>query len=184
MKDIEHTSATPPSADPGAEPLAAALRRLGDALDERAPPPALRIAVLARLAPVHGAPQVLLAAGEANARWAPWATAALCAALLVFATALLLRPAAVVGEPRLAADAATGSPFIPVAAAERWPTAATAMPSAPAWVVQAELPRQRLAEFGLPFDPTRAAEAVRAELLMRANGEVLAVRVIAPVSLR
>jgi hypothetical protein len=35
-----------------------------------------------------------------------------------------------------------------------------------------------LAALGLPFDPARAAEPVRAELLMHASGDVLALRVI------
>ena len=48
----------------------------------------------------------------------------------------------------------------------------------PAWLVSTEMPRDRLAALGLPFDPARAAEPVRAELLMHASGEVIALRVI------
>jgi hypothetical protein len=117
----------------------------------------------------------------------------LCGVLLVASTALLLRAPDGSGAPadpggRVAAQFMSGSlpgaasGFVPVAAAERWPT--HARPSAPAWLVQAELPRERLAEYGLPFDPTRAGQAVRAELLMRANGEVLAVRLIEPPPFR
>lgn len=70
-----------------------------------------------------------------------------------------------------------GSGFVPVASPERfaelWQGGAQA---APAWVVRTELPRERLAALGLPYDPARAGEPVRAELLMHPAGDVLAVR--------
>lgn len=47
-----------------------------------------------------------------------------------------------------------------------------------AWVVRTELPAERLALLGLPYDPGRAARPVRAELLLHASGDVLAVRVL------
>jgi hypothetical protein len=47
-----------------------------------------------------------------------------------------------------------------------------------AWVVTTEMPSERLALLGLPYDPSDAGQRVRAELLMRPNGEVLAVRLI------
>lgn len=50
--------------------------------------------------------------------------------------------------------------------------------AAQAWVLTAELPYQRLASFGLPYDPGRAGELLRAELLVAGNGEVLAVRLL------
>jgi hypothetical protein len=64
--------------------------------------------------------------------------------------------------------------FVPVAGPEAWSS-----PVSAAWLVRAELPRERLAEFGLPFDPARAGEPVHAQLLLRDSGEVLAVRVLA-----
>lgn len=70
-----------------------------------------------------------------------------------------------------------GSGFVPVASPERfaelWQGGAQA---APAWVVRTELPRERLAALGLPYDPARAGEPVHAELLMHPSGDVLAVR--------
>jgi hypothetical protein len=69
------------------------------------------------------------------------------------------------------------SGFVPVASPERfaqlWQGGAEA---APAWVVRTELPRERLAALGLPYDPARAGELVHAELLMHPSGDVLAVR--------
>jgi hypothetical protein len=43
-------------------------------------------------------------------------------------------------------------------------------------VQPAELPRERLALLGLPFDAARADETVRAELMLHPSGQVLAVR--------
>ncbi|MBL8324747.1 MAG: hypothetical protein JNJ89_07275 [Rubrivivax sp.] len=48
--------------------------------------------------------------------------------------------------------------------------------AAAAWVLTAEMPQQHLASLGLPYDPGRAAEPLRAELLVSGSGEVLAVR--------
>lgn len=45
-----------------------------------------------------------------------------------------------------------------------------------AWLVQTEIPQANLAFLGAPFDPTRAAEPVRTEMLVNARGDVLAVR--------
>lgn len=166
---------------PAAETLGDALHRLRADLDGRAPPAAVRGAVLARLQPAH-ALALAQGGGGRSAAWAPWATAALCGALLVLGTVLALRtPSHAVHAAGVMADLA-GAGFVPVAAAERWPTSTA--PAAPAWLVRAELPNERLAEFGLPFDPTRAGETVRTELLMRASGEVLAVRVLADASPR
>lgn len=91
-------------------------------------------------------------------------------------------PSAAVGTgPASAAPqealALSSSGFVPVVSAERfaqlWPRGADA---APAWVVSTEIPREQLAALGLPFDPGRAGEPVRAELLMHPSGDVLAVR--------
>jgi hypothetical protein len=66
--------------------------------------------------------------------------------------------------------------FVPVAGAERW--IEPGRQAAPGWIVRAELPAEHLAGLGLPFDPAQAAERVPAELLLHANGELLAVRVL------
>lgn len=174
----------PPSArDPLREPLSEALRRAADDLARHQPPAAVHAAVRARLAPrgqTAGQLAVVGAAGRRSASWAPWTTAVLCGALLIASTALLLQPGAgAAGRPVAAAGWAADTAllgFLPTASAGHWLREAGA---APAWVISAELPREQLAEFGLPFDPTRAADTVRAELLLRGNGEVMAVRVLA-----
>jgi hypothetical protein len=187
-------AATPPR-DRATEPLADALRRAAADLAGHAPPPAVRTAVLARLAPRAQATGELAtgglstgglstAGGAALHRpgWAPWTTAALVGVLLMVSTALLLRPpaggnGAPLADTGWAADAALLG-FLPAASAERWFGQAGGARAAPAWVVSAELPREQLVEFGLPFDPSRAADTVRAELLLRGNGEVMAVRLL------
>lgn len=45
-----------------------------------------------------------------------------------------------------------------------------------AWVMPGEVSGNQLAELGLPFDPARAAEPQRAELLVASSGDVLGVR--------
>ena len=45
-----------------------------------------------------------------------------------------------------------------------------------ATVISARLPRMTLAEMGLPVNPARAADTIDAELLVRGDGAVLAVR--------
>lgn len=67
--------------------------------------------------------------------------------------------------------------FVPVVSGDRWVRLAGEGP-APAWLVQADVPREHLAAWGLPYDPARAAEPVRAELLLNPAGEVLALRVV------
>lgn len=162
------------------ESLSDALARLGRELAAHEPPLAVHGSVRARLAPTTAVPTLAprASAGALSLHnWAPWATAALCGALLLVSAVLLRGPAATGGAQTQWVGSATG--FVPVASAERWPTHGAPGRSAPAWLVRAELPRERLAELGLPFDPSRAADTVKAELLMQANGEVLAVRVLA-----
>ncbi|HET9978145.1 MAG TPA: hypothetical protein VFQ20_11950 [Burkholderiaceae bacterium] len=149
------------------ETLAAALRRAAADLDREAPPAAAWDALRARLRPV--APVLapaLRPVGRVPAPRRAWPVALGLAGLLAASLLLMLRP------PALPAPGAEPG-FVAVAARESWPA-----PGA-AWLVRAELPRERLAEFGLPFDPTRAGERVPTQLLLRPDGAVLAVRVMA-----
>lgn len=65
--------------------------------------------------------------------------------------------------------------FVGLVASERWKEAAQ---RGSAWLVPTELPQSRLAALGLPYDPARAGDTVRAQLLVHSSGDVLAVRVI------
>jgi negative regulator of sigma E activity len=44
------------------------------------------------------------------------------------------------------------------------------------WMVPMELPKAQLVSYGLPFDPTDAAQRVRAQVLVNAQGQAVAVR--------
>jgi hypothetical protein len=164
-----------------AEPrtLAGALATARAALNEHEPPPALRAAVLAVWpAPAPAVPPAVPRAAAdrvppRRARWAAlsaWSGALACGVVLASSAWLMLHPR----PPLPGAAGGTGidSAFVPIAPPERWP----AGDAAPAWIVNAELPAERLAALGLPFDPTRAGEPVRAELLLHPSGEVLALR--------
>lgn len=112
-------------------------------------------------------------AGRRN-RWR-WALAgpALCASVLVACVWLL--GSAPPGES--GATVARGSDFIVLVSADRW-AAYEKAGAGRAWLVPTEVPRERLALLGLPYDPAAAAEPVHAELLVHASGDVLAMRVL------
>lgn len=162
--------------------LAEALRRAGTQLDQELPPPGLAAAVRSALhqqpeSQAQGRAQDRKSIG-AGTRWPmqprtwPWpgaATGAVFASVLAVSVLLMLQGPA---TPPPAPEQRMGG-FVPVVPLERWPAE-----DAPAWLVRTELQRDRMAALGLPFDPTRAAESVRAELLVRASGEVLAVRFV------
>lgn len=150
------------------EPLREALRRAGDTLAHAGPPTAVPDAVWRAFADARRRSPWRLA----------WAGGGLAGATLVMAMALLVsapRDRGVDDAPRVAA-----TPFLPVASSsERWPQLLRdAREHGPAWVVPTELPRESLAAMGLPYDPARAGEPVRAELLVHPSGDVLAVRFV------
>ena len=182
---------TAPEAPPPPPPaLADAFARLRADLAQQAPPRWLwtRIAAdaaqprsvwLARPALAQGPAS---AAGGLGVAWRAWlgVGAAVVAALwLVWAAGpgRIARPAksTPLAPPVVSTMHASG--FVPVASPERfaelWQGNAQ---TAQAWVVPTELPRERLAALGLPYDPARAGEMVRAELLLHPSGDVLAVR--------
>ena len=140
--------------------LAGALRNAAADLERLQPPPGLQARVLAAARP---------AAGRQAPRsgWWAWSGAAACAVVLLGSVLLLLRPQARDGGPTLARS----SGFVPLSPPQGWS-------DGPAWLVAAEIPSERLAALGLPYDPANAGERVRAELLMDASGEVLAVRLL------
>jgi len=114
-----------------------------------------------------------------DARWPrrlAWASGALGAtAALLLTLLMLLDPP---GTSRAAPVAATGSGFIPLVPDGEFRAALAAGRSAAVWLQPAELPRERLALLGLPFDAGRADEFVRAELMLNPSGQVLAVRLL------
>lgn len=164
-------------------PLAEALREGADELARLQVPPEREGAVLAamRAAQRRRAPTALAAPTfwQRLTGWMrplAWSGAATCGALLLGATVLLLQEPPLSDEP-----VALGSGFMPLVSSERWSSflrengdATTSQ----AWVVPTEMPRERLALLGLPYDPAQAGGSVRAELLMHPSGDVLAVRFV------
>jgi hypothetical protein len=142
--------------------LAAALRAAATELRALQPPPALQARIQAALAARHAAGPVRRAA------WA-WSGGAAFATVLLGSALMLWRPA----PPPMVDDGLRFGAFVRIAPDERWPRGETA-----AWLVRTELPSERLAALGLPYDPARAGESVRADLLMHPSGEVLAVRFV------
>ena len=106
---------------------------------------------------------------------AAWSGAALCGLAFGLSLWLLTLPPG----PRPDGPEPSASGFVPLVGPERWRQLA-AEGATTAWLVPTEMPRERLAALGLPFDPARAAEPVRAELLMHASGDVIALRLIGP----
>ncbi len=168
---------------PATRQLSALLKQAADTLQALTPPP-LPAAAGRALAKAARQP-----APRPVARWPAWATTRLLRSPLPWAgvgslAALLLvvafdwwRPAA----PALAAAPtwvqSDDNHFVPVVGPERWQRLQEQGASR-AWVVPTEVPPQQLASWGLPFDPGRASVSVRAELLMQASGEVLAMRLL------
>lgn len=163
------------------------LAQARDELNQRQPDGAADAAVLARLQRLQ---QVLpgstlaLQGGDGRqlqraARGGLW----LVGALLLLAFALLF-----IEPPRLHAPVTTipaalhaDSGFVPVVSAAEWQRAMAGLQrdgQAAVWLMPTELPRERLALLGLPFDAARADELLRAELMLHPSGQLLAVRVL------
>lgn len=144
-----------------AERLALAAR----ALRRQAPPetllPAIERALTRRLPSVP-------ARGHATHWWGWGGLSTLCAVLAVW---LVVSP---LPDPS-PAQPLTG--FVPVAGADSWRQAAQS-DAGRVWLVSTEMPHAQLAAMGLPYDPARAGERVRAQLLMQGSGDVLAVRIV------
>ena len=166
--------------------LAQALQRAALDLNAAEPPPHLLAAVQARWAPQPAAKPPAVKPRRQPWAWPGAAVAAVSALALVLVGSVLLMlqtpPADQPGlhQQQLAqapqvpqGPGADGSRFVNLVPPERWPREASA-----AWLVRTEIPSHRLAVLGLPFDPASAGQPVRAEMLMRASGEVLAVRFV------
>ncbi|HEY8880095.1 MAG TPA: hypothetical protein VIN03_21165 [Roseateles sp.] len=137
-------------------------------------------AVLAHLSHLQRVRRMHAAADEHEPRWLrrlAWGSGALgAAAALLLSVVLLLDPPGSTGSAQAATMA--GSGFIPVVPEREFRAALSAERSAAVWLQPTELPRERLALLGLPFDAARADETVRAELMLNPSGQVLAVRIL------
>lgn len=159
------------------QPLRQVLRGLGDELRRTEPPAALgeRIFSALQAAPARTV-AVLSPTPALQARAAPRGMGAGAMAMGVLAVVFV---GSVWWATTASSQAVRASPFVALVSEQRLrQLAREPLDQGPPWVVATELPRERLAAFGLPFDPARAGESVRAELLMHPGGEVLAVRIV------
>ncbi|MFM2397959.1 MAG: hypothetical protein RL341_116 [Pseudomonadota bacterium] len=160
--------------------LAHALHQGRQTLAQQLPPPYVQSTVLAALPP-RAARQRATLAGWIEERTLGWiisggqvrqariASLALIVGVLAGGAALLLGQAAQSGA-RAATQVATS--FMPLVGSERMSTQSLG------WVVATDVPRASLSAMGLPYDPARAGDTVRAEMLVNPSGEVLAVRFV------
>ena len=184
---IKHDTPDPHDG-PGTMSLAEALRLAADHAPAQLPPPAVAAAAqaalrqrmaleAARAAQATGTAATPSSRGTLSRLWA-WSGAAAVFASVAIASVLLLvlagAPAPSFAPQQAAFEA---SDFVPLLPPERWP-ADTASGASPAFLVRTELPGQRLAALGLPFDPAHAGDRRPAELLVHPSGEVLAVRLV------
>jgi len=116
------------------------------------------------------APQRTLRRAAPRRSWPVWAAFATAAAIAV----VMLRPLppTVVDDPLHMAAPTTDDTFVPVVPLADIENAGDAL------VVPARVSRMTLAQLGFPVNPARAADAVDAELLVRGDGSLLAVRLV------
>lgn len=173
------------------ESLSTALARTATHLAAEPLPPALWDRVSATLADTPGASasparSPAQAAREALRRRAlslrAWWGSALAAAAVAAVAALVFvnLPRAVSSLPD---EDAPMSGFLTLASGDRL-RALEGAGGSQAWIVPTELRRADLASLGLPFDPSRAGDSIRAEVLVQASGEVIAVRLLPRLSSR
>ncbi|MGL4575233.1 MAG: hypothetical protein ACRCV9_10635 [Burkholderiaceae bacterium] len=170
------------STDHRAATLADALRQGRQTLAQQLPPAYVQSTVLAALPPraaKRSRPATL--AGWIEERTLGWiisggqvrqariASLALIVGVLAGGAALLVGQAAQSGA-RAATQVATS--FMPLVGSERMGQQSLG------WVVATDVPRASLSAMGLPYDPARAGDTVRAEMLVNPSGEVLAVRFV------
>lgn len=171
-------------------PLSQALRQARQDLARQRPDSAADAALLVRLSRLQEAQlrerqqaQALLPAHAAGPRSTlqrklAWGGSWFAGALLLAAALLLSFEPPALHPPASAPFAQADSGFLPVVSQEEWRRAMAGQAQAPVWLMPAELPRERLALLGLPFDASRADERVRAELMLHASGQLLAVRFV------
>jgi len=113
-----------------------------------------------------------------------WAIYGAGAETVYLGTLLLLAAALLVFEPPALEAAAPGplagadSGFLPLVSQDEWRRVLADQRQAAVWLMPTELPRERLALLGLPYDTANTDERVRAELMLHPSGQLLAVRFV------
>ena len=156
--------------------LDAHLAALREAIAAEAPPPSTDRAVAAAIARAR---RVRRAAGRMPAwlrrvdAWFAWPIA-LAASITLLSLVIRSVPPPSPADPDVVRGSvqdlprtASFMPLVPLAELER---------AGDTLVVPARMSRMSLAQFGLPVNPARAADAIDTELLVRPDGAVLALR--------
>jgi hypothetical protein len=148
------------------------LRALSAALEGSGPPPGVDRAIAAAIAAKTHRPHRVVAGPGILERWLAWPLALVAS---IFAISVIVRqvppddllPGVAAETMREAART-----FTPMVSAEEIARAGDA------YLMPARLPRMTLAQLGFPVDPERIGDAVDTELLVRADGAVLALRFV------
>ncbi|OYT91489.1 MAG: hypothetical protein CFE43_13325 [Burkholderiales bacterium PBB3] len=174
---MTHIEVIPQTQSATTADLTVALADARTLLHDCAPPPRVQVALhkslglpLPSLSAVRASPWQQAVDWLVRQRW----SAAVVALVLVCVVAGVAELGMPPGRPpmRHAMDDLVGGGFMPVGNPAGLANGATA------WLVSTEMSRQQLITLGLPFDPARAADTVPAEVLLRPNGELLAVRLM------
>lgn len=147
------------------------LRRLADALHDAAPPARTDRAIAAAIRAAQSRPK-RAATKPVFERWLAWPIGL---AASIFAISFIVRQAPVDDVvPNVPAETLrqAAQSFMPVVSAEEIAR------SGDTYVMPVSVPRMTLAQLGFPVNPQRIGDAVDAELLVRADGTVLALRFV------
>ena len=175
---MTHIEVIPQTQSATTSDLKVALADACNLLQDCEPPPRVQVALHKAMGlPLPSLSAVRLSAWQQAVEWLVrqrWSAAAVALVLVCGVAGL-----AELGVPHHdgppahpAMDDIYGSGFMPVGNFAGLTNGATA------WLVSTEMSRQQLISLGLPFDPARAADTVPAEVLLRPNGELLAVRLM------
>ncbi len=147
------------------------LRALSAALENAGPPASVDRAIAAaaskarRPQPTPSGPGIL-------ERWLAWPVALVAS---IFAISVIVRqapPDDLVPDPAAETLREAARTFTPVVSADVIASAGDT------YLMPARLPRMTLAQLGFPVNPERIGDAVETELLVRADGAVLALRFV------
>lgn len=144
------------------------LAALKESVAGAVPPPATDRAVAAAIAHAKRT-SARASRSRPGDRWLAWPLALAASIAVLSFVVRSLPPEAVTAEPAVRSSGDEFLPVVPIADIER---------AGDALVVPARLPRTTLAQLGLPINPARAADTIDAELLVRRDGSVLAVRFV------
>ena len=153
--------------------LEARLAELRESLAGAAPPPSTDRAIAAAIAKARrtGSGKARFGARTFDA-WIAWPLGLAASITVLSFIVRSMPPQAVSGADTVGIAAAQAASFMPVVPSAELERAGDTL------VVPARMSRMSLAQFGLPVNPACAADAIDAELLVRPDGAVLAVRFV------